>query len=122
MLAQTRSVAAAARFVGMGRESAYRLRGRPGAASFCAAWDAALGKGMGKGIGMGLGQPPSTAHHATRKSTLSELEWRVETGLWQVILHHGRYLGVRKKLDNSALLMLTRRIDRIEHGIRDRAR
>ena len=77
---------------------------------------------LGKGLGKGLDQPPSTAHHATRKSTLAELEWRVETGLWQVLMQGGRYIGVRKKLDNSALLMLTRRIDRIEHGIRDRAR
>ena len=43
-LAQTRSVAAAARAVSMGRESAYRLRKRAGAAGFAAAWDAALGK------------------------------------------------------------------------------
>lgn len=43
-LAETRSVLAAARRVGMGRENAYRLRKRPGAAGFAAAWDAALGK------------------------------------------------------------------------------
>ena len=41
-LAQSRSVGRAAASVGMSRESAYRLRVRPGAASFAAAWDKAL--------------------------------------------------------------------------------
>jgi len=41
-LAETLSVAAAARHVGMTRESAYRLREKEGAASFAAAWDAIL--------------------------------------------------------------------------------
>jgi hypothetical protein len=38
-LARTRSVAKAARAVGMSRESAYRLRERPYAALFAAIWD-----------------------------------------------------------------------------------
>ena len=38
-LCETWSVAAAARHVGMTRESAYRLREKPGAESFAAAWD-----------------------------------------------------------------------------------
>jgi len=42
-LAATRSVAAAARGVSMARETAYRLRARPGAQGFAAAWDVALG-------------------------------------------------------------------------------
>ena len=41
-LRETRSVATAAAKVGMARETAYRLRERPGAAEFAAAWDAAL--------------------------------------------------------------------------------
>ena len=41
-LAETWSVAAAARHVGKSRESAYRLRDKPGAESFAAAWDAIL--------------------------------------------------------------------------------
>jgi hypothetical protein len=40
MLAQTGSVAAAARAVGMSRESAHRLRTKHGAESFAHAWDA----------------------------------------------------------------------------------
>ena len=39
------SVGQAARAVGMGRRSAYRLRERPGADSFAAAWDRALSMG-----------------------------------------------------------------------------
>ncbi|MBA3942414.1 MAG: hypothetical protein C0520_14505 [Sphingopyxis sp.] len=39
------SVGQAAKAVGMGRRSAYRLRDRPGAASFAAAWDRALSMG-----------------------------------------------------------------------------
>ncbi|MDP3674192.1 MAG: hypothetical protein Q8R44_03730, partial [Novosphingobium sp.] len=43
-LAQRRSVAGAARKAGMARETVYRLRGRPGAESFAATWDAILGR------------------------------------------------------------------------------
>ncbi len=39
------SVGQAARAVGMGRRSAYRLRERPGAASFGTAWDRAISMG-----------------------------------------------------------------------------
>jgi len=41
-LARTRSVTRAARAAGMSRESAYRLRRRPSAALFAAAWDRIL--------------------------------------------------------------------------------
>jgi hypothetical protein len=43
MLAETGSVIGACEAVGISRKSAYRLRDRPGAESFAAAWDAALG-------------------------------------------------------------------------------
>src|SRR3546814_12245485 len=39
------SVGPAAKAVGMGRASAYRLRERPGAESFAAAWDRAISMG-----------------------------------------------------------------------------
>src|SRR5690606_103603 len=42
VLAETGWVAEAARFVGMARETAYRLRGKPGAEEFARAWDMAL--------------------------------------------------------------------------------
>jgi hypothetical protein len=44
-LALCGSVSTAARAVGKSRKSVYDLRGRPGAESFAAAWDAALGMG-----------------------------------------------------------------------------
>lgn len=46
VLARTRSVSAAARSVGMSREGAYRLRRRPEAALFRAAWDRAMDRGV----------------------------------------------------------------------------
>ena len=114
MLAQTRSVAAAARFVGMGRESAYRLRGKPGSEGFCAVWDAAvtsLGSGSGRALYRAALQVAQLVRRPSRKSTLAELHWRVDTGLWRVVMRHGRFVGARQGADNEALLMLTRRID-----------
>ena len=114
MLAQTRSVAEAARFVGMGRESAYRLRGKPGSEGFCAAWDAAvasLGSGSGRALYQAALQVAQLARRPSRKSTLAELQWRVETGLWRVVMRHGRFVGARQGADNDALLMLLRRAD-----------
>ena len=101
-LAETRSVTAAARAVGMTRETAYRLRTKPHADSFVAAWDTAIGK--------------RTIHNQpiritpNRKVTLGELQWRVETGIWRVIMRAGRYCGVRQSPDNKALLALAARL------------
>ena len=52
-LALLGGVAAAAKAVGMSRESAYRLREHPGAASFAAAWDKAQGWGRGRAADLG---------------------------------------------------------------------
>ena len=52
-LALLGGVAAAARAVGMSRESAYRLRDHPGAAGFAASWDKALGWGRGRATDIG---------------------------------------------------------------------
>ena len=132
-LAETRNVAEAARRVGMTREGAYRLRRRKWSASFCAAWDAAMGRapmafapafpgaGLVKARLARLGaQVPAMDFEGAReragrgtpddpKVTLAELQWRCETGLWSVILHRGKYAGVRQKADNSALLAVIRR-------------
>jgi hypothetical protein len=53
-LALIGGVAAAAKAVGMSRESAYRLRQHPGGASFAAAWDKAQGWGRGRAVDLGL--------------------------------------------------------------------
>jgi hypothetical protein len=144
-LAETRSVAEAARRVGMTRETAYRLRQRKWSASFCAAWDAAMerppmasrrkfaGAGLmaarlaklglgGRALAMaardappeGRTQADGTQADGTQidgtgsapKVTLAELQWRLETGLWSVILRRGTYAGVINKADDSALFRL----------------
>ena len=112
-LAETRSVAKAARAVGMARETAYRLRGRSGGEGFDAAWDAALARtatAAGRARLLAVLEAARDALKPSRKVTVSQLQWRVETGVWQVILHSGRYRGVRQKPDDSALLALLGRI------------
>lgn len=52
-LALLGGVAAAARAVGMSRESAYRLLDHPGSASFAAAWEKAQGWGRGRAADLG---------------------------------------------------------------------
>lgn len=93
-LVETGSVLAAARRVGMGRESAYRLRRRPGAAGFAAAWDAALGK------------PHCTVDLSSEKSTGLEAAYRFETGLLMVLIGAGRFKGSYWKEDNNALMQV----------------
>ncbi|MEL7447502.1 MAG: hypothetical protein AAGK02_17150 [Pseudomonadota bacterium] len=105
-LAETRSVAKAARAVGMARETAYRLRTRPFSESFCAAWDAALGRPLDSA----LLASPSALIQPNRKVTLPALAWRIESGVWSVILRRGKYAGVRQKPDNSAVLAAASRL------------
>lgn len=88
-LAATRSVCAAARWVGMARESAYRLRRRAGAASFALAWDAALGLAS-----------------TNPKVTHPSLDQRVEHGTLRPLVRRGQFVGIVQKHDNSALLAL----------------
>lgn len=90
MLAQTGSVAAAARAVGLTRQTAYRLRQRPGAESFARAWDRALG-------------------HVTtpsRKVTPAEVLRRATEDLLWPVVHRGHFKQVAVKHDNKALLRL----------------
>ncbi len=93
MLAETGSVLGACEAVGMSRKSAYALRTRPGAESFAAAWDAALGMPL-------------------RKVTVTDLWFRAHRGLVRVQMFRGRYRGARQKPDNSAFLRLCGRLDR----------
>jgi hypothetical protein len=90
-LAETRSVAEAARLVNMARETAYRLRDRPGAESFAAAWDAAMGRCEGR--------TPRAS-----KVTGYELWHRAFHGLFKPVMRGGRYAGTLRKSDTSALL------------------
>src|SRR6187399_3298878 len=93
MLAETGSVMGACEAVGMSRKSAYALRARPGAESFAAAWDAALGAPV-------------------RKVTPPDLDFLAYHGLIRLVLFRGRYRGSWSRPDDSALLRLMRRLDR----------
>tara|TARA_B100001179_G_scaffold112388_1_gene80166 strand:- start:28 stop:477 length:450 start_codon:yes stop_codon:yes gene_type:complete len=99
-LAQTGSVLGAARAVEMGRESAYRLRKRHGAAGFAAAWDAALGK------------PHEPVDLASGKATGLLASYRCEVGRWKVVMHEGKYITSRCISDNDALLQWHAQIGR----------
>ena len=100
MLAQTRSVAAAARAVSMGRESAYRLRKHSGAAGFAAAWDAALGK------------PHAGVDLASDKATGLDVGYRYRAGLLRTIMRAGRYVLSRREPDHAAQQRYLARLDR----------
>jgi len=95
-LALTRSVRAAARRVGMARETAYRLRRRAGAGSFAAAWDAVLGR--------------STP--ARRKVTPEERARRALHGLLKPLIYRGRHVATVEKADDGALLGHIAALDR----------
>lgn len=84
----------------MGRESAYRLRKRPGAAGFAAAWDAALGRADG------------AARGGSTKATGLDAGYRYRTGLIQVVMRDGRFAASYWKADNSALLQHLAQLDR----------
>ena len=99
----TGSVAAAARHVGLTRESAHRLRKRLGAEGFSAAWDRVMAP---PGTGHCTGEKPDM-----RKVTPCALIQRIETGLVRPVLYRGRMTAIAQKADNSALLRLLRRQD-----------
>lgn len=95
-LAITRSVSAAARKVGMARETAYRLRAKRGAESFAAAWDQALGRDPGK-----------------RKVTPEERVVRALQGLLKPRIYRGECKVIARKVDDSALLAYLAHLDRV---------
>ncbi|MBV8686291.1 MAG: hypothetical protein JOZ90_09675 [Alphaproteobacteria bacterium] len=87
-LALLGGVAAAARGVGKSRESAYRLRGHSGAASFAAAWDRAQGWGQSRASDIG-----------TERAILGEVRG---------IYYRGRKVGVEVRHDNRLLMAAMR--------------
>lgn len=102
-LAETRCVKRAAARVGMSRESAYRLRRKPGAEEFNAAWDFIL-KGPASSDDTGKQKP---------KVTLEKLFQRIRVGRFRPMMRAGRYAGTLKKPDVSALLAAISRLDRV---------
>ena len=113
MLAETGSVSAAAAFVGMARETAYRLRRKPGAEEFAHAWDVAL-------VIAGVRRPANSAHPEPvegrtprpRKVTHAPTWRHIVDGNWRPVLRHGKYAGSVHKPDKSALLSHLGQIDR----------
>jgi len=95
-LALCGSVAKAAQGVGMGRESAYRLRRHPGAASFAASWDRAVGWGQDRMLDM-----------AMERAIVGELRPVFRRG--ELV---GEYMRHDNRLAMSVLKALDRRADR----------
>ena len=93
-LAETGSVSAACARVGMSRNSAYKLRKKPDAESFAAAWDAALGMPV-------------------RRVTIDDLHFLAYHGLIRPRFRGGKYIGSRQKPDSAALVKLLKRYDRL---------
>lgn len=85
-------VSAAARGVGMTRKSAYRLRERPGAASFAAAWERAQGWGRDRTVDVSL-----------ERAMLGE---RVP------IVRNGRVVGEVHRHDNRLAMAVLNALDR----------
>jgi hypothetical protein len=95
-LAETRCVSEAARRVGMARETVYRLRRKPGAESFAAAWDAVLGRDAA--------WPPKVTAQGGVDRALG--------GLLKPLLYAGKHFATVEKPDNSALLRLVTQMGR----------
>ena len=104
-----RSISLACRAVGMSRKSAYKLRERPGAESFAAAWDAAF---------HGNAQVVPAHHYPLWQALLR--------GRTRGIVRKGKVIGTITRPDNCAALKLLRRLDRTggpaRNGGRFRAR
>lgn len=106
VLAETGSVSAAAAFVGMARETAYRLRRRADAAEFARAWDVAL-------VVAGVMPASFLERTACSRKVTPRPSWRqVVDGLWRPVVRRGRYVGSVRKADNSALLGYLAQLDR----------
>jgi hypothetical protein len=97
MLAETGSVIGACEAVGMSRKSAYRLRALPGAESFAAAWDAALGGPV-------------------RKVTPPARDFLDCNPLVRLVMFRGRYRGAWRNAGNGALITQGRPPDRPAPG------
>jgi hypothetical protein len=102
-LAETGSVGRAAQRVAMSRESAWRLRGRAGAASFAYAWDTVIALHR-EGLDESVTLPK-------RKVTPDELAERGDKGAIHVMMRRGKFVGAQRKPSVSALLRHMRRLD-----------
>jgi hypothetical protein len=115
VLAETGSVRAAAEFVGMARETAYRLRRKPGAEEFARAWDIALCHARVR-FGWSLRGAEGADTLVPPKVSPDDLWRRIVDGRWRPVLRRGKYVGSVQKPDNSALLS---RIAQLERPLRE---
>jgi hypothetical protein len=97
LLAETGSVRAAAERLGMARETAYRLRTKPHAESFIAAWDAILCALQGGPL------------FEPRKVTLHELEQRALFGHLRPLMWRGKFVSVLQQAEPTAFYRWYRR-------------
>lgn len=105
-LAQTRNVAAAARLVGMSRETAYRLRARPGAEEFAAVWAAIM-------AGETLTAPDlADVTRTARRVTPWLMGEHAIVGKIRPTMRRGKVTGMTVKADISALLSHLAQLDR----------
>ncbi|GAB5483208.1 MAG: hypothetical protein Pars92KO_29650 [Parasphingorhabdus sp.] len=96
-LARTGNVRAAARYAGLSRESAYKLRRRPDARAFARAWDAAI-------------------IHA-RDIFQDELMDKGLNGWREAVWHQGEEVGTRERWSAPLFLAALSRLDRMADGI-----
>ena len=104
-LAETGSVAEAARRVGMSRLSAYRLRERAGAESLAHAWDTV--------VALHAGTPRESVAFPKRKVTAGELAELGSDGPFHLLLRRGKFLRALRQPSVSALLRHLRRLDAV---------
>jgi hypothetical protein len=112
VLAETGSVSTAAKYVGMARETAYRLRRKPGAESFARAWDIAMRIACDRLGRAAPAIPELGLPHLPPKVTGDELWRRIVDGRWRPVLRRGKYVGSLQEPDNSALLSHLAQLDR----------
>ena len=104
ILAETGSVAAAARAVGLSEMSAYRLRRRAGAGSFAHAWDAVVAIRRG-------------GKAAKRKVRAEERVAFAFEGPLVVMMRRRRFVRAVRKPNASALLRHVSWCDRVAAGL-----
>ncbi len=96
-LARTGNARAAARYAGLSRESAYKLRRRPDARAFARAWDAAI-------------------IHA-RDVFQDELMDKGLNGWREAVWHQGEEVGTRERWSAPLFLAALSRLDKMADGI-----
>ncbi|HEX8191845.1 MAG TPA: hypothetical protein VF552_03010 [Allosphingosinicella sp.] len=93
----------AAQAVGKSKQSAFVLRGRPGAESFAAAWDAAVEFAQGR---RGAAQPPGDHKRAVE-------------GVLVPRFYRGRLVSVERRFPHGSLVRLLAQLDRWKPRVGD---